>query len=272
MRFLARQSLHFVASRPMRTRPRRLFAFLLLFLACMPGDASCQGLSGGRVSGTIYSAESRVVAGANIELQNLATGATRRSLSNDAGRFEFEDVAVGTYRLRARTPGRRPVAADSVRINLGDQIAIVLTLGGAISALDTMQVVASVLRSTTSDGAASGISRALIERLPLLDRDFVLLFALSAQSTGAAALSISGQHARFNAIQIDGAVSNDLFGVNITPGSNAGGRAISLDALEEVRILTTPMDVRQGGFSGGLINAVTRSGTNRFRGSAFSSY
>ena len=76
---------------------------------------------------------------------------------------------------------------------------------------------------------------------------------------------------RFNAIQVDGASSNDFFGTTITPGANVGAKVISLEALEEIRVLVAPFDVRQGGFSGGLINAVTRSGTNRLRGSAFSS-
>jgi hypothetical protein len=85
------------------------------------------------------------------------------------------------------------------------------------------------------------------------------------------ALSISGQHSRFNAIQVDGAASEDFFGVNVTPGASSGARVISLEALDEVRILVAPFDVRQGWFSGGVINAVTRSGTNEFQSSVFSS-
>ncbi|MEJ7760846.1 MAG: hypothetical protein WKF55_14785 [Gemmatimonadaceae bacterium] len=83
---------------------------------------------------------------------------------------------------------------------------------------------------------------------------------------------MSGQHSRFNAIQIGGGSSNDLVGISATPGASVGGKMISLEALEEIRVLVAPFDVRQGGFSGGLINAATRSGTNQLRGSAFLSH
>ena len=92
---------------------------------------------------------------------------------------------------------------------------------------------------------------------------------MQAQSGG---LSAGGQNNRFNNIQIDGASESDIFGLGTTgqPGGQARGRSISLDAVKEYQVLLSPFDVRQGNFTGALINAVTKSGTNELHGSAYS--
>ena len=79
---------------------------------------------------------------------------------------------------------------------------------------------------------------------------------------------MAGRNTRYNNIQIDGAVNNDLFGLadSGTPGGQADAQPISIDAIQELQLLVAPYDVRQGGFSGGGVNAVTRSGTNEFHG------
>jgi hypothetical protein len=164
------------------------------------------------------------------------------------------------------------VRIDGIALHLGDRLLLRLALGGGVaSELNKVTVNAAVLRDPGAGGPAHSIPREALQNLPLLNRDFVGLFALSPQAVGPGSLWVSGQHSRFNAIQIDGATGNDLFGTNVTPGSSAGGKSVSLEALEEIRILVAPFDVRQGGFSGGLINAVTRSGSNILRGAVFSS-
>jgi hypothetical protein len=85
------------------------------------------------------------------------------------------------------------------------------------------------------------------------------------------AVSVAGRNARYNNIQIDGAVNNDLFGLaeTGTPGGNTDSQPISLDAIQELQLVVSSYDVRQSGFSGGGINAITKSGTNKLTGSAF---
>ena len=85
-------------------------------------------------------------------------------------------------------------------------------------------------------------------------------------STKGPGFSGGGQNNRFNAIQIDGAVGNDLFGLSSTlqPGGQAGGKQVSLEAIKEYQVLLSPFDVRQGSFTGFLVNAVTKSGSNEF--------
>ncbi len=88
-------------------------------------------------------------------------------------------------------------------------------------------------------------------------------------ATGAPVLSVAGNSFRYNSLQIDGADNNDLFGLASSagaPGGAAETQPVSLDAIREIQLVVSPYDVRQGGFSGGGINAITKSGTNEFHG------
>jgi hypothetical protein len=91
------------------------------------------------------------------------------------------------------------------------------------------------------------------------------------QDFSATRMTVAGKNNRYNSIQIDGAVNNDLFGLadTGTPGGQADALAISLDAIQEIQVAVSPYDVRQGGFTDGGVNAITRSGTNEFSGSLF---
>src|SRR5262249_4458648 len=82
---------------------------------------------------------------------------------------------------------------------------------------------------------------------------------------------VAGRNNRYNNIQIDGAVNNDVFGLAAsgTPGGQTGTQPISYDAIQELQLVVSPYDVRQGGFSGGSINMITRSGANNFNGTGY---
>lgn len=247
----------------------------LFVSAALPvGTAFAQGLTGASVAGTVVNADGAPIPGASVTLLNSSTG-TRLSLSaRSQGEFLFDNVPVGgPYRLEGRSIGLAPASIGGITLHLGDRLNRQLVLGGQrAKQLEDVLVKEAVMRDPGAGGPAYNISGDAIRKLPLLNRDFVGLLAMAPQAIGASSLSISGQHVRFNAIQVDGASSNDFFGLQVTPGASTGAKVISLEALEEIRVLVAPFDVRQGGFSGGLINAVTRSGTNQFRGSVFSSF
>src|SRR6186997_1962398 len=90
-------------------------------------------------------------------------------------------------------------------------------------------------------------------------------------ATDDTSVSVAGRNNRYNNMQIDGAVSNDVFGLSTTgtPGGQTGSQPISLDAIQEVQLVVSSYDVRQGGFTGGGINAVTKSGANKVFGSGY---
>jgi hypothetical protein len=243
----------------------------LIALVCVvfPGAALAQGLAGSAVSGIVRLADGRISENAVVTLVDRNSGARRTMRTISGGVYRFENVDVGTYRLDARAIGAEPAAVDSVVLHLGDRLRIDITLGAQAMRLDDAVIRAGLLRDAGAGGPAATIAGRAARNIPLMNRDFVNLLTLSSQALGSQGLLISGQHARYNAIQIDGAAANDFFGVSVTPGSNSGNRIISPEAIEEVRILVAPFDVRMGGFAGGLINAVTRSGSNRRAWSTF---
>src|SRR4029079_15143427 len=119
-----------------------------------------------------------------------------------------------------------------------------------------------------------------IQALPTINRSisdfartspFVNATSFGNSASGGVGMSIAGTHNRYNNLQIDGAVNNDLFGLAAsgTPGGQTGTQPISLDAIQELQLVVSPYDVRQGGFAGRSVNAITRSGTNQIFGTAY---
>ena len=111
-------------------------------------------------------------------------------------------------------------------------------------------------------GAGASFSRRSIERVPSVSRSIYDIAKLTPQSNGNG--SFAGANSRFNSFQIDGAVNNDVFGLG-TSGKNS----VSLEAIDALQVVIAPFDVRQSGFTGGGMNAITKSGTNTFHGSVY---
>lgn len=116
----------------------------------------------------------------------------------------------------------------------------------------------------------------MLEAMPTISRglnDFLRFVpqsrSSSVASTAGSGVSFAGQDSRFNNLTIDGTIFNNSFGLASAPGGQTNSTPISLDAIEEIQVSLAPYDVRQGGFTGAGINAVTRSGTNKTQGSVF---
>ena len=256
-------------------RFRAALGVALLSMACA-GTMRGQGLAGASVRGTVSeqsSGSTTVVAAAFVTLTNTATGNVWRAVTSERGTFLFDDLPVGgPFTLGVRAIGYQQTLLTGIVLHAGDRVTTDVTLDQAQArTLDAVVVRATSGRDAGAGGPANFIPGDVARRLPLLDRRFTGLFALSPWTSGNPPLSIGGQHSRFNAIQVDGASASDFFGVNATPGGGVGAASLSLEAIDELHILIAPFDVRQGDFSGGLIDAVTRSGTNRFRASGFAS-
>ncbi|MES3033231.1 MAG: TonB-dependent receptor [Gemmatimonadota bacterium] len=244
-----------------------------LLLVPIAAQVDAQGMSGAAIHGTVRTTVGTPVVAADVRLRAVASGTAFGARTNGDGRFVLEHLPVGSgYQLTVRAVGYAPVTIDRIVLHLGDRLRQEITMVAARGQeLATVMIADSALRDAGAGGAAVSVSGDAIRNLPLLNRDFVGLFGIAPQATGPSALSIGGQNVRFNAIQVDGASANDFYGTDVIPGRNVGARALSLEALDEIRILATPFDVRFGGFSGALINAVTRSGTNQHQRSTFAS-
>src|SRR2546429_1499284 len=238
---------------------------------------TAQGVTSAAVAGHITDDAGASVPAAQISLTNGSTGQRYAARSRAAGRYSFENVDVGgPYTLAARALGFEPKTSTPFNLQLGQRLAVDLSLKRAAVELAGVIVETSSnpLLSTARTGAQSMISDLALRRLPTLNRAFNDFVNTAPQivKTPGGGTSFTGQNDRFNNIQIDGTVNNDLFALsasNQVPGGGVNARPLSIEAVKEYQVLTAPFDVRQGGFVGGLINAVTKSGTNAFHGSVF---
>lgn len=252
---------------------------VLALLAGLAGRAEAQGVTSAAVSGTVTGTDGGPIGDARVVVTNASTGYRLETTTRSNGRYSIENVPVGSpYSVAASAIGYRPVQKTGIRLALGQRFEANFQLEKTVVELQEVTTTASnggTIVNPSNTGPAQTIPQQAIENLPTLGRNFTDLTVTAPQvvaTTGSTpGTSVGGQNNRFNNIQIDGAVNNDLFGLGATgtPGGQSGSKAISIEAVKEFNVLIAPFDVRQGSFTGGLINAVTKSGTNQFEGSAF---
>ncbi|MBW3546270.1 MAG: hypothetical protein KY428_11860, partial [Bacteroidetes bacterium] len=158
--------------------------------------------------------------------------------------------------------------AEGIDLKLGQTYTLNVVLQEEGETLEAVEVVGRVnpVMNSERTGAATNISNEAINALPTISRSIDDFTRLTPQSSGR---SFGGQDARFNNLTIDGSIFNNSFGLSSTPGGQTRSTPISLDAIEQIQVNLAPYDVRQGGFTGAGINAITRQGDNEIRGSVF---
>jgi hypothetical protein len=213
-----------------------------------------------------------------VEVFQVETGLRRTVSVNQTGKYTVLGLAPGgPYRLTIRAIGHRPVVREGIRVPLSQTVRTDVILARQAVQVEELVVLADAAGAEFApdrQGTQTTINDTLLRRLPTLDRDFTDFVKLTPQvqvREGEGGITAAGQNNRFNTIQVDGATVNDRFGLGRTgqAGGQADGRAVGLEAVKEYQVLLSPYDVRQGNFSGALINAITRSGTNQFSGSVF---
>ncbi|MDX1631816.1 MAG: TonB-dependent receptor [Thermoanaerobaculia bacterium] len=264
-------------------RERKLLIPLTLVAALLvlPVSAAwAQGVTTGNLRGTVTAQEDASrLPGVSIEAVHTPTGTTYDSITDAEGRFQIVNVRVGgPYTLTATLEGFQTEELTGIEVNLGQATQVDMALELA-EIEETVTVVADVspIISANRMGTVGTVNTEQIENLPTIGRSLEELtrthpmVTVSSQNEDPDSISVAGRNTRYNNIQIDGAVNNDLFGLadTGTPGGQTETTPISLDAIEEIQVAISPYDVRQGGFSGGGINAITRSGSNSYKGSVF---
>ena len=234
--------------------------------------SAAQGVTSAAVTGIVTKEGGAPLEGALVSITNASTGTRLATAAAKSGRFNFENVPPGgPFTIAVRAIGFEPATKTGVMLTLGQRYPANFELAARVITLQELTVVAATnpLINSGRTGPAQIVTDSAIQRYPLLGRNFTDLIRTSPQVT--LGTSVGGQNSRFNTILIDGGANNDVFGLASggTPGGSAGAKPISLEAIQEFQILVAPFDVRQGSFSGGLINGITKSGTNRFHGSAF---
>lgn len=178
--------------------------------------------------------------------------------------------AGGPYKVEVSYVGYQSVVYKSINLQLGENYVLDANLKESTELLDEVVITASKSSNMKSDraGAVTNVDAARMSEVPTVSRSMNDIMRLTPQGANiGSGFSVGGGNYRQSYVTVDGAAFNNAFGI----GSNlpAGGSPISLDALEQISVSTTPFDVRQSGFTGGAINAVTKSGTNEFKGTAY---
>ena len=254
---------------------RKRILYLLLITLTMGQMAGAQ-VTTSTLSGTVKDQAGQPLLGATISATNLATGAVYQVTSSKNGAYNIFNMAPGgPYRIDVSYTGYETLTRNDVQLALGEVAAHDFSLVQTTQALAEV-VVTTTRTSTNRIGSETTIGRDKIANLPTVGRNLsdLLRFTPQAKITPNGGIALAGQNNRYNTFMIDGAVNNDVFGLSEsgTNGGRAGAPPISLDAIDQITVQLSPFDVSLGNFTGGGINAVTRSGTNKFTGSAYYVY
>ncbi len=258
----------------------RTFAILTLAAAvAVPSRIAAQGTTTAAITGTVTDSSTKEpVEAAQVQIVNKATGASITAQTRPSGVYFIAGLEVGVpYTVTVRRIGYRPKTDGVARLALSQRAVLNFQLEPQAATLAAITVEAgdqlSPIINPNRKGTGSLVDDSILKRAPTLNRNFTDFMStvpqVATQPNGTT--SAGGVNNRYNNIQIDGANSNDLFGLGGTgqPGGQSNGKSISLDAVKEYQVLLSPYDLNFSGFNGALVNAVTKSGTNDFDGDIF---
>jgi hypothetical protein len=247
------------------------FAFLLLTLCASVSHAQTQ-ITTGVIQGTVEDAQGALVPGATIEVRNVDTNLTRSLTTDDSGRFVFLQLPPGRYTLTASKQGFATLKQEEFTLTVGQSANLDLKMKVS-GVTETITVSAVQTVDTASTQTSTTIEERSVANLPVLGRKFEDLLTLTpnvavTQGPDGDEINFAGQRGVFNNISLDGGdYMNGFF------GEQAGGQRaaidIPLDAVKEFQVVATGATAEFGRTAGGVVNVVTKSGTNEFHGSLF---
>src|SRR5437773_8104587 len=257
---------------------RRVAAYV--FIGAFVGIAATTRLEAQAVRATILGvvrdSSGAPMPGATVEVRNVGTGAARSVVTNDLGRYNTPDLAIGTYEVQASLPGFQRVVHKGITLRVGSENVVDFTLPvGAVE--ETVTVTGeSPIVDTTSSAVATTIEQRQIADLPLNGRNFAQLITLAPAVTTVTftgslfgrqtVYSVAGGRPEGQAFLLDNTNVANFW--NRAAGSGVLGSTLGVEAIAEFQALTNTYSAQFGG-GGGVINAITRSGANLVHGSAF---
>lgn len=245
----------------MKQLKKMVVAFLVVLTATLNAQVTTSGIAGKVISG------GEPIIGATIVATHTSSGTVYGAVSNVDGRFNIVGMRVGgPYEIKISYIGFANTVISNVNLQLGETYPINVDLREDTNELQDLVVSAQRTKFTSEKtGAATNITSSQITNLPSVSRSITDITRLSPY--GGNGMSFGGTDGRTANFTVDGANFNNNFGLSSSlPG---GGSPISIEAIEELQVVITPYDVRQTNFIGGGVNAITKSGTNTFKGSAY---
>ncbi|SFK42111.1 Carboxypeptidase regulatory-like domain-containing protein [Porphyromonadaceae bacterium KH3CP3RA] len=240
--------------------------FLAVALTLMIATVMQAQVTTSSMSGRVTDADGAVI-GATVIATHQPSGTTYGTVTNMEGRFNLNGMRVGgPYSVEISYIGYGTNTTDNITLSLGENFVLNAVLSEESTSLDEVVVTATRTKfSNEKTGAVTNISNSQIVNLPTVSRSIIDVTRLSPY--GGNGMSFAGTDGRTANFTIDGANFNNNFGLSdALPG---GGNPISLEAIEELQVVIAPYDVRQTNFIGGGVNAITKSGTNTFKATAY---
>ena len=245
-----------------------------VLLGLLAPSTLAQGNTTAGLTGVVTDEAGETLIGANVVAVHEPSGTRSGGITRVDGRYDLRGLRVGgPYTVTASYIGFQTQVREGLTLSLGQIETVDFALAEDSALIDEVVVTAEgagAVIAASRTGNATNVSEDEIEALPTINRSIQDLARLNPLSSGGGSSSLGGANNRYNNIQVDGATLNDVFGLagSGTPGGQAGTQPISIDAIAEFNVEIAPYDVRASGFTGGLINAITKSGTNEFSGTA----
>ncbi|MDC0602509.1 TonB-dependent receptor [Aliiglaciecola sp.] len=225
------------------------------------------------IRGNVLNDAGAIVSGATVTITHAPSGTVSTATTNANGVFSARGLRVGgPYTVTISGGDFTPVQVDNVFLSLDQTLALPVEVQDSSSTEVLLVTGSRVMAGFSNEGLSTSLGLEALNEVTSIDRDITdaaeldPFASVNFQSGGAKELTIAGANNRFNSLTIDGVALNDRFGLNAN-GFPTQRSPISYDAIESLSIQTAPFDVEYNGFTGGTINAVTKSGTNEFHGS-----
>lgn len=222
------------------------------------------------ITGSINDTKGESLIGAIVQAVHVPSGTRYSSVTNSEGRFTLPNLRVGgPYTITTTYLGYKADTLEDVFLNLAQKFNHTVALADENAQLGEVVISAnknSILNSQRT-GASTTINNEQLSVLPTISRSASDIYRLNPASDGNSFLGRNGQ---FNNFSLDGTIFNNPFGLDAaTPGGQTDSQPVSLDAIDQIQVSLAPYDVTQAGFTGAAVNAVTKSGTNEFKGTAY---
>ena len=248
------------------------FVVFVFLLACASSGFAQSQTTTGSVQGDVVDERGGSVAGATVVAKNLDTNFAQTETTNSDGHFAFLSLAPGRYQLTISQPGFASILQQNVNLTVGQVINIPVTM--KISTVSQQIVVSDVpvIETTKTENSAT-LDEAAVSQTPVLGRKFEDLLTLTpgvsiSQGPDGDEININGQRGIFNNISLDGGdYNNGFFGEQM--GGQRAAIDITLEAVKEFQVVASGANPEFGRTAGGVVNVITKSGTNAFHGSAF---
>ena len=249
---------------------KQFFTLLVLISATSLPIMSFAQVTTAALTGLVTDTKGDIVPGATVVATHLPSGTNYGVTARADGRYNLPNVRIGgPYRIRVGSTGFTTEEVTLTSLQLGQKYVQNFSLQDASTTITGVEVVGNA--NTRANGAGASVTSEQLRALPTITRssaDFTRLVPMSAEGG-----SFGGRNDQFNNYTVDGTIFNNPFGLDAaTPGGQADAQPISLDAIDQINVSIAPYDVTQAGFTGASVNAVTKSGTNKFSGTVFGFY